>query len=222
MDSMCFEMKLAHWRGVGITNFLLRRREVPMTAARVQLMHTIVMFSPSKGPVQVTLRQLLGCAASTVSRMLKALEEMGFVKRVRVAEDRRYKRVTVTEEGMAVLKDAAAYTMHDENVKHRVDLATAEAHLGSKQAARRRAALSAGLTRWRWVMGDYGMKPDPWTRLREAGAEDPLAKPRPPRERPSGPDVDDPPPRLPKDAGVHGGEGEGEATQEGRRPDAER
>jgi len=192
MNSMCFEMKLAHWRGVGVTNFLLKRQEVPMTAARFQLMHTVAMFSREKGPVQVTLKRILGCAPSTVSRMLKALEKMGFVKRVRVPEDRRFKRVTVTEEGMAVLHEAAAYTMHDEKVQHRVDLATAEPHLGRKQARRKRRLLSAALTRWRWVMGDEAMKPDPWTRLRHAGAEDPLATPRAPRETTSEPELPTP------------------------------
>jgi len=185
MDSMCFEMKRAHLRGVGITNLLLKRREVPMTAARFDLMHAVVMFAArKKGPVQVTLVQLLGCGKSTVSRLLKALEEKGFVKRERAEEDRRYKRVTVTEKGLEVLHRAAACTLHDERVKHRVDLATAEAHLGREEADRKREELSEGLTRWRWVMGDWAPKPDPWTRLREAGREDPLATPRAPRAEP--------------------------------------
>jgi len=198
MDSMCFEMKRAHWRGVGITNFLFKARQLPITAARFDILHAVVMFSPQKGPVQVTLTRMLGCNKSTVSRMLKALEAMGFVKRVRAEEDRRYKRVTVTKEGMEALQEAAAVTLHDEKVKHRVDLATAEAHLGRWQAEEKRKELSAALTRWRWVMGDWAPKPDPWTYLRAEGGEDPLATARTPRAGTSDPEL----PALPEAAQV--------------------
>jgi len=192
MDSICFEIKRAHWGGVGVTNFLLRRRGVAMTAARFDLMHAIVMFSPVRGPVQVALKQLFGVAASTVSRMLKGLEGLGFIRRVRDVEDRRYKRVTVTPAGMEVLREAAWYTVHDEKVKRRVDLALADARLDENEAQAKREELSAALTRWRWVMGDTAAKPDPWTVMRgKKVEEDPVSRPLPPPEEPSGPELPD-------------------------------
>jgi len=184
MDSMCFEMKRSHWRGVWLTNFYLQKRGgVPLTAARFDLMHTIVMFPDRRAPTQEALRRMLGVASSTVSRMLDALEELGFVTREPAEGDGRANCVRVTEEGMSVLQDGAWWTLHDPTVQHRVDLAIAEPHLGREDAQRKREELSDALTRWRWVLEDGAMKPDPWSVLVARGAVDPLATPRAPRPR---------------------------------------
>ena len=58
---------------------------------------------------QSDVRRALGLSASVVSRMLRALEELGWVKRTRPTEkyeDRRQRYVTLTEAGLACVREA--------------------------------------------------------------------------------------------------------------------
>ena len=59
--------------------------------------------------VQRNLQYLLGVSAVTISKMLKGLEEKGFVVRVRLERDRRFKNVIITASGQAALEADLRY-----------------------------------------------------------------------------------------------------------------
>jgi len=82
-----------------------------LTAARFDLLAAIydtrVIKDPSlNGMLQSELRRQLGVTAPVVTRMLQALQALGFVTRRRVDSDRRQLWVELTSIGMARIKTA--------------------------------------------------------------------------------------------------------------------
>ena len=82
---------------------------IGLTAARFDLLSALAgphlrcgMFAE----VQFELVRTLGVSPPVVSRMLKALEGLGLVKRVRMEEDRRFQLVSLTKKGLALLWEA--------------------------------------------------------------------------------------------------------------------
>jgi DNA-binding MarR family transcriptional regulator len=68
-----------------------------LTPARFDLLH--VLRQRFDEASQATVRHVLGVSATTVSRMIQALERLGFVERSRHWRDRRTKLVRLTLEG---------------------------------------------------------------------------------------------------------------------------
>ena len=81
-----------------------------LTAARYDLMHVLFEYG-GRDPracsiYQSALRRRLGVCKSVVSRMLRALEKLGLVKRRRGAVDTRQRWVELTESGLKSFRDA--------------------------------------------------------------------------------------------------------------------
>lgn len=96
MHSVFFALK----RGFHSTLRLTRKTlgKMGLTAARFDMLFAV--YSRGKyGALQSQLRRTLGVCASVVSRMLKAMESLGYVKRERARGDTRQRRVTLTHKG---------------------------------------------------------------------------------------------------------------------------
>ena len=81
---------------------------IGLTAARFDLLSALAgpRLQLGGAEAQFELVQTLGVSPPVVSRMLKALEKLGLVKRVRMDEDRRFKLVFLTNKGFALLCEA--------------------------------------------------------------------------------------------------------------------
>jgi len=70
---------------------------IDMTSAR----HHILQGIRTRTRLQSQMRRMLGLARSTLSEMLKRLEQLGFVRREIPIEDRRQRIVHITPSGIA-------------------------------------------------------------------------------------------------------------------------
>jgi DNA-binding MarR family transcriptional regulator len=84
-------------------------KEFLLTPARFDMLR-IVHLRPDGIP-QSTLRWLLGVSAPTVSRMLKSLQELGFVERERDVADGRCVNVRLTPRGRVAVRMALETTV---------------------------------------------------------------------------------------------------------------
>ena len=100
MDDLLFAYKRVHL--AGNRNALMLLAAFKLTPARFDLMRTLYGNRTFSMP-QSWLRAQLGVARATVSRMLKALERLGFVERKPDEYDRRTKKVTLTFEARSIV-----------------------------------------------------------------------------------------------------------------------
>jgi DNA-binding MarR family transcriptional regulator len=88
------------------TNRLLRPWLLPfgLTPARFNMM--IAIASQRGGIPQQQLRSLLGVTTATICRMLKSLEELGFIRRTPHPQNARHRWLTLTAAGAFRLREA--------------------------------------------------------------------------------------------------------------------
>ena len=106
MNAMVFATKRAFHGALRVTRKPLGA--MGLTAARFDLLYAL-WSSNRKSAVstlQSELRRVLGVSASVVSRMLQSLEALGLVTRCRSAHDRRQRKVSLTERGLARIREA--------------------------------------------------------------------------------------------------------------------
>ena len=100
MHPLFFGMKRAYYASLGLTRRTLRR--MGLTAARVDLLY--VIHKSWRGIAhQRQLWRKLGVCPSVVSRMLKRLEAIGYVRRTVIPGSVRRKQVTLTTKGRATI-----------------------------------------------------------------------------------------------------------------------
>jgi DNA-binding MarR family transcriptional regulator len=108
MHPVSFRLKRAHLCAVAFGRKAVERVG-GMTPARFDVLYAIRQSALCVGPLfpplmwgrtQKELTRLLGLSRATVSKMLKRLEEMGWIRRQPAADDRRVKYVTLTKEGL--------------------------------------------------------------------------------------------------------------------------
>ena len=95
-----------------------------LTAARFDLLYWLeprTLFPPT----QAMVRRALGVSRTTVSRMLKSLEELGLVSRQRDHPDRRQLTVRLTPQGLARVRWAIRRFIRSGAAKLAVDSALA-------------------------------------------------------------------------------------------------
>jgi DNA-binding MarR family transcriptional regulator len=102
MHTIAFNLKRAFHSFLNLTRGAFRK--LAITSARFDMLHTI-NESGRLGIPQRKLRTMLGVTAPTVSRMVRALEELGYVTRERHA-DRRQLVINVTALGRALVRRA--------------------------------------------------------------------------------------------------------------------
>jgi DNA-binding MarR family transcriptional regulator len=98
MHSVFFGLKRAYYATLGLTRRTLRK--MGLTAARMDMLY-VIHKKGRYSTLQSQLWRTLGVCPSVVSRMLKRLEEMGYVKRVAVVNDTRQRAITLTTQGRA-------------------------------------------------------------------------------------------------------------------------
>jgi DNA-binding MarR family transcriptional regulator len=76
-----------------------------ITPARYDLLRIVRLYQRVGGLPQWKIVRLLGVSATVVSRMLRALEGTGIVRRERWERDRRVLWVSLTDEGVAVVNE---------------------------------------------------------------------------------------------------------------------
>lgn len=101
MTPIQFGLKRAHQTSLRFSHKLLR--PFGITPARFDMLRCIERLEYG---FQCEIAEALGVSAPTVSRMLKALVELGLVVRARFEEWGRGKIVALTAEGMALVKRA--------------------------------------------------------------------------------------------------------------------
>jgi|SRR5580692_10026409 DNA-binding MarR family transcriptional regulator len=100
MHPVFFGLKRAYYATLGLTRRTLRK--MGLTAARMDMLYVIHKRGryPTK---QGALWRTLGVCPSVVSRMLKRLEAVGYVRRDVVTNDTRCRMVTLTTKGRACI-----------------------------------------------------------------------------------------------------------------------
>lgn len=110
MHGVLFELKRCHLRAQWFGRLFCRAAHGDMTPARFDILHVVSRWlrgfytEPGVVPRQVLLARALGVTPVTVSKMLRRLEQLGYVQRVTAPEDRRCKRVSLTPSGKAALR----------------------------------------------------------------------------------------------------------------------
>ncbi len=105
MHEIFFGLKRAYWGSVAQSRKLLRLHWPHLTAARFDLMHG-VRDAGIFGTLQSELRSALGVCRPVLTRMLKALVELGWLTRTRSTVDRRTYVIELTEDGKQVFESA--------------------------------------------------------------------------------------------------------------------
>jgi len=99
MDDIFFGVKRSH---LALNRWaLLKLREFGVTPARFDLMRLIFVRNFRRS--QMDLRRKLGVARATISRMMKALEKLGWITREVDPFDRRTRDCTLTYEGRRIV-----------------------------------------------------------------------------------------------------------------------
>jgi DNA-binding MarR family transcriptional regulator len=162
MHAIAFGTKRAHHGFVRITRKALA--SVGLTAARFDMMHALAGRG-RKGHgapcvLQRELQRQLGVTASVISRMLKALERLGFLRRFR-ASDRRQRIIELTERGMECIR--AARRMLLKGVHRLVCVAICFGrHRDANERFWKMAALESALNALRRDFGDTARLYYPW------------------------------------------------------------
>jgi DNA-binding MarR family transcriptional regulator len=106
MNPVFFGLKRAYHSTlrIGRANF----RALQLTAARFDLLYALTDRGRPRNEAtrQSVLRRMLGVSRPTVSRMLRSLEELGFVRRQRSEVDRRQLEVRLTGYGRGCVRAA--------------------------------------------------------------------------------------------------------------------
>ncbi len=100
MHPIFFGLKRAYYASLGLTRRTLNK--MGLTAARMDMLH--VVHRNGRYPLlQHQLWRTLGVCPSVVSRMLKRLEAIGYVRREVVFGKSRYRKVFLTTKGRATI-----------------------------------------------------------------------------------------------------------------------
>ncbi len=146
MDDVLFGAKRAHWAAV---RFSARKlKPYGITPARVMLLR--VMHSVPFGEVsQQYVVHHLGVARSVVSRMMRALEELGLVERGGRDElDRRTRICRLTERGRQLVARVWSELVHSRIVAREIDAIWPEPHVKRGFADVIFAGLALSFGRW--------------------------------------------------------------------------
>jgi DNA-binding MarR family transcriptional regulator len=105
METVIFGLKRAFYATLNITRPVLA--DFGLTPARYDVLYAIADADAQHGVCpQRSLWRILGVARSTMSKLLRSLEELGLVRRERWSIDRRQRYVSLTTAGRVRLRRA--------------------------------------------------------------------------------------------------------------------
>jgi DNA-binding MarR family transcriptional regulator len=105
MHPITFGLKRLFLRSVAINRTYTRAYD-RLTPARFDML--VGIAQGTNGRLQFGLRLSLDVRSPTVSRMLRSLEKLGYLWRMKYPPDRRHRWITLTAKGRAVIDDAQA------------------------------------------------------------------------------------------------------------------
>src|SRR5579863_9779963 len=113
MNAITFATKRAFHGFLRVTRKPLHSLSPGLTAARFDMLYVLLTGGGTKfffhgRTQQREVQRALGVSAPVVSRMLRSLEQIGWVIRKRSETDRRQREVTLTQAGMACIREAYA------------------------------------------------------------------------------------------------------------------
>lgn len=151
MDKIFFGLKRAYYGTLRVTRRPLASME--LTAARFDLLY-ILEKAGGQMP-QRAIQRALGVARSTVSRMLRSLEDLGLVEREILLEDQRCMWVELTNSGRRSVLAAARLLIRTGRVKTAVEGALCPSGRENESACLlARGACDRTLRRFRYAYGD--------------------------------------------------------------------
>jgi DNA-binding MarR family transcriptional regulator len=151
MNTTFFGLKRAYHGTLRLTRRALAR--LGLTAARFDLLY--IVFKHGRFMIQRDLRQALGVAAPTVSRMLASLEELGLLRRQPLEEDLRHRSITLTDAGRHCIQRALRHFVRSGFATLALDSALCPDDWYDRLAcSRASSALDATLQRVRDAYGD--------------------------------------------------------------------
>jgi DNA-binding MarR family transcriptional regulator len=109
MHAIFFGVKRVHIEVVRLTRWMISHSN--LTPARFDLLRIVQLYED--GIAQGTIQWLLGVTAPVVSRMIKALHQLGFVDREVHPRDGRSRWIRLTPRGLIALRVAASATLAD-------------------------------------------------------------------------------------------------------------
>ena len=119
MDDVFFGVKRAH---LAVNCWALHKlKEFGVTPARFDLMR--IIFDPNVRWAQSDLRRVLGVARATISRMVIALERLGWITREVNPDDRRTRDCLLTYEGRRVVASVMSALIWPREIAKIVDAA---------------------------------------------------------------------------------------------------
>jgi len=104
MHSILFSVKRTFHKSVWFGRFLLK--DYLLTPSRFDILYIVRKHAGGKRIWQSRIREILGIAGPTLSRMIKALLKLGFIRRERSQFDRRQFDISLTRFGRAMLEHA--------------------------------------------------------------------------------------------------------------------
>lgn len=107
MHALSFAFKRAHLRATAMGRLLLR--PFGLTPARFDLLFLLQRSTSRRN--QVTLASELGLSRATVCRCVRRLEELGFIRRIRISLNRRTHLLELTDFGRSVVRRAIRHIL---------------------------------------------------------------------------------------------------------------
>jgi DNA-binding MarR family transcriptional regulator len=160
MNTTFFGLKRAYHGTLRLTRRALAR--LGLTAARFDLLY--IVLKHGRFMVQRDLREALGVAGPTVSRMLASLEERGLLQRRPLEEDLRHRTITLTKAGRACIQGALRHFVQSGYAKLALDSALCPDDWCDPQACSRASkVLDAALQRVRDAYGDVAISDYPYS-----------------------------------------------------------
>jgi len=104
MHAVLFSIKRAFHKSVWFGRFLLK--DYLLTPSRFDILYILQSRGELSRTPQSTIREILGIASTTLSRMIKALLKLGFIRRERSKLDRRQYEVWLTKYGRTSIAHA--------------------------------------------------------------------------------------------------------------------
>jgi DNA-binding MarR family transcriptional regulator len=148
MHALSFALKRAHLQAVAFGRGIIGHVE-GMTPARFDLLYHLrrieILYKPECHPLDAARAQYelvrdLGLHRSTVSKMLKRLEQMGWIRRMRCLLDKRVNNVALTEVGLRAIWRAMRSVFRGKKIPRR----TYEAIFRERQVRAEATAAEAG------------------------------------------------------------------------------
>jgi len=111
MHSILFAVKRTFHKSVWFGRHLLK--DYLLTPSRLDILYIMKTHEPLSHLWQSRIREILGIAGPTLSRMIKALVALGFIRRERSQWDRRQYEISLTRRGRETIEHAIRTIIDD-------------------------------------------------------------------------------------------------------------